>query len=280
MNTIGSETMEKVLGRVKRDEHIKGAVVRVDSPGGSALASELIWQSLRDVANQKPVFVSLGDTAASGGYYIASAADRIYAAPTSVVGSIGVVGGKIALGGLYEKIGINVTQRSRGPMAGIFSTSQPFTDQQRTAMRSALQQTYDQFIQRVRVGRGKRIEQIDKVAKGRVFTGAQGVDNGLVDGLGGLEQTTRKLAKQLKMKPGEYATLHLPAPMSLQEFFSANFGSNGQAQLASSLPAAIETARQTLGNRRWQAVAPVLRGFLTLRDQAVLTLMPTALVFE
>jgi protease-4 len=278
--TIGSRTMVKALKRIRRDPDIKGAIVRIDSPGGSALASEIVWQALRRTANKKPVFVSLGNTAASGGYYIASAGDRIYAGPTSIVGSIGVVGGKLAMGGLYEKIGINVTQRNRGPMAGAFNSAKPFTQKQRKAVRASLKQVYQQFLDRVHVGRGSRIDEIEKVAKGRVFTGKQAARNGLVDNVGGLNVTLRALQKKLGLEKGDYDVLQLPAPMSFQAFLNRTFGPKAHLSGASGIGQTIAAARKMLGQKRWDAVAPVLTGLMQLRDENALTLMPAALVIE
>jgi protease-4 len=278
--TIGSRTMIKALERVRRDDNIKGAIVRIDSPGGSALASEVIWQAMRQTANQKPLFISLGNTAASGGYYIASAGDRIYATPPSIVGSIGVVGGKLAMGGLYDKIGVSVTQRTRGPMGGVFNSAQPFNDQQRETVRASLQRVYDQFIERVRLGRGKRIDDIGQVAQGRIFTGQQAKQNGLIDHLGGLNEVINQLAKKLQLKPGQYELLHLPPPMSLQRFLNATFGAQTNGPTGSPIGQTIQASRQLLGEKRWQAAAPIVTGLMQLRDESALTLMPTAIVLD
>ena len=280
--SIGSKTMIKMLGKVRDDPLIKGAVIRIDSPGGSALASEVIWQSVKSVAEKKPVFVSIAGLAASGGYYIASAADEIYVPPQAMLGSIGVVGGKIVLGGVYEKLDVNVHRRNRGPMADMFNSVEPFTDKQREAMRRSLQRVYAQFTDRVEHGRGARIDDIEKLAKGRVFTGRQAVENGLADQLGGLDETIVAAARRADLKKGQYDIIHLPPAMSLSEFFNSMFGAQDQAQSRARFGAAarpwLETARQTLGPERWQAARRILSGLLMLRDQPALTLMPYAIV--
>jgi len=275
-NRIGSETMIEQLGRVRRDDQIKGAVLRINSPGGSALASEIIWQAVRETANQKPVYVSLGDTAASGGYYIAVGGDRIYVSPQSLVGSIGAVGGKVVLEGLYDSIGLSVTRRSRGPMAGAFTTTEPFTDKQRQAVRRSLQQVYNQFVDRVELGRGSRIDKIGQVAEGRLFTGSQAVDNGLADRLGGVQTTVQDLAAELDLEAGQYQLIHLPPPMSLQQFLNNSFGPEAR-KAHRGLNGMETTARRLLGRKQWRAVRPTLSGLLELRDEKVLTLMPTVL---
>src|SRR5690606_7120002 len=135
------------------DDLIKGVIIRINSPGGSATASEVIWRGVQRVAAKKPVWVSVGSMAASGGYYIAVAGDKIYVTPSGIVGSIGVVGGKISMGGLYDLLHVNVVERARGPRADLFSSSQPWTDQQRAFVRDKMAETYDLFTRRVAQGR-------------------------------------------------------------------------------------------------------------------------------
>ncbi|MCC7204490.1 MAG: S49 family peptidase, partial [Phycisphaeraceae bacterium] len=126
--SIGSKTMVKILGDAQDEPRVKGVVIALDSPGGSALASEVIWQAVRATARTKPVYVSVGRMAASGGYYIASAGQQIYVLDGSIVGSIGVVGGKLVLGGLYDKLGLSIHRRSRGPLGDMFNSVEPFTE--------------------------------------------------------------------------------------------------------------------------------------------------------
>ncbi|HEX7010806.1 MAG TPA: signal peptide peptidase SppA, partial [Phycisphaeraceae bacterium] len=277
---IGSRTIAELLGEAREDDHIKGVILRIDSPGGSALASEMIWQAVRDLAEQKPVYASIDGLAASGGYYVASAADRIYAAPQSVVGSIGVVGGKIVLGSLYEKVGVHVHRRSRGPMADMFNSVEPFTPGQREALQAGMQRVYDQFLDRVAAGRGRRLTDLDAVAQGRIFTGRQAVDNGLADELGGLDEAVADLARRLGLEEGGYDVLHLPPPMSLGEFINSIFGVRSPVSSAALFKAQglDALASEALGPQGWSATSQVLGGLMLLRREPVLTLMPYALI--
>ena len=162
-------------------------VLRVDSPGGSALASDLIWrETVRESGPRKPIVVSMGDVAASGGYYISAGADAIFARPGTITGSIGIYGGKFDLSGLYEKIGYNVVRIERGRFAGSLSETRGFTEEERARLREVLQQGYDMFVGRVAAGRGMSYEAVDAIGRGRVWTGEQALERGLVDRLGGL----------------------------------------------------------------------------------------------
>jgi len=191
-----------------------------------------------------------------------------------------VVGGKLVLGGLYEKIGINVTRRSRGPNGGLFNSVEPFTEAQRKTVRGSLQRVYEQFTRRVRLGRGNRIDEIEQVAQGRLFTGRQAKQNGLVDETAGREQAIEALAAEVELDPGDYELLHLPAPMSLQEFLNSAFGAQARAGALGNLSGAVAAARQVLGPRGWDAAAPILEGLMQLRRERVLTLMPAAIVLR
>lgn len=188
--TMGSTTMLEAIRQAEKDETVKAIVLRVDSPGGSALASDLIWNELK--RSKKPIIASMSDTAASGGYYISMAAQKIYAEPGTLTGSIGVVGGKLAIGGTLDKIGINTEVIRRGANAGILSTDKPFSDSQRRAMTTLMKDVYDQFLDKALAGRhkaGKKMtrEQLVKLAGGRIWTGRQAKANGLIDELGTLE---------------------------------------------------------------------------------------------
>jgi len=283
-DSIGARTMTRLLGEVRDDEHIKGVVLRIDSPGGSALASEMIWQAMREVAETKPVFVSIGPMAASGGYYLACAGDQVYIGDASIVGSIGVVGGKITLGGLYEWAGISVHRRSRGGSADMFNSVEPFTEEQRAKIRRAMELVYDQFTDRVMRGRGARLADVSKVAEGRLFTGRQAVANGMADKVGGIRLAVADLAAQLDLERGDYDVLDLPRPLSLPEFFSDMFGAqaraSGPASVTGETAATLTVLRELLGERAWRSVARGLDGMLLLRHEPVLTMMPAAIVIK
>ena len=192
-----SETLRKTLAVVERDKAIKAVVLRIDSPGGSALASEVILDAIRKVQANKPVIVSMGNVAASGGYYVASYADEILAQPTTITGSIGVVGGKFATTGLWDKLGIKWASRSRGANATLNGTARVFTDDQRDRVQEQMDEIYGTFKRRVVDGRGKKLKKpIEQIAGGRVYTGRQALELGLVDRMGGQVDAIAAAAKR------------------------------------------------------------------------------------
>jgi protease-4 len=219
---IGSEDIRHAMRLALRDDNIKAIVLRIDSPGGSALASEAMWQSVRRVAKEKPVIVSVGSMAASGGYYLASAGDTIFADPTAIVGSIGVVGGKFVTKDLYGKIGLNTEAFKRGANADLFSSTQPFTDSQRKMVTNWMNETYQMFTQRVLAGRKNKISDIDKVAQGRIFLASSARDLGLVDRIGGIQDALRFAARRSHLKPGTYDIRVIPGPKTLADLITGN----------------------------------------------------------
>jgi protease-4 len=168
-----------------KDEQIEAIVFRVDSPGGSALASDLIWRATRAAGTTKPVIVSMSDVAASGGYYVAAGANRILAQPGTITGSIGVVLAKPNLKGFLAKLGVNTTELKRGELAAMMSVTESFNPAELRKINTTMEYVYDQFLNRVAAGRRLDKEQVNAVGRGRVWTGAQAVENGLVDELGG-----------------------------------------------------------------------------------------------
>ncbi|HTW93554.1 MAG TPA: signal peptide peptidase SppA [Tepidisphaeraceae bacterium] len=216
---IGSEDMRRAIRLAERDPKIGAVVIRIDSPGGSALASEAMWQSVRRLSKTKPVIISVGSMAASGGYYLASSGDYIYADPTAIVGSIGVVGGKFVLKDLFDKIGLSTAVFSRGANANLFGSDDPWTPQQRQMVHDWMHRTYVQFTQRVMTTRAGKIQDIDKVARGRIFTANQALNLGMVDAIGGVEDAIAYAAKQADFDPGSYDVRVIPAPRTLADLF-------------------------------------------------------------
>lgn len=191
---------EKWMRTIREDDDIKAVVLRINSPGGSGLASDNMWREIQILkATGKPVVVSMANYAASGGYYIAAPADWIVAEPTTLTGSIGVFGGKLTIGGTYEKIGLTQFDYKRGEMSDLLSMTHPFTEEGRTVFRSYLEDFYAQFLSRVAEGRHKTSDEIHVVAQGRVWTGQQALDRGLVDELGGLDVAVKKAAELAKI---------------------------------------------------------------------------------
>ena len=222
-SSAGSDDLRKALRAAAKDDNIKSVVIRINSPGGSALASEVIWQSVRRVAEKKPVVVSIGGMAASGGYYIASASNTIYADSSAIVGSIGVVGGKFVYGDLLtEKLGITTESFSKGRNADLFSSSKIFDERQRKMVTGWMKETYEQFLDRIQTTRRSKIKHIDDVARGRIFAAKQGKDLGLVDEIGGLEDAIADAARQGGLSDGSYDVRSLPQPKTLMDLFGGS----------------------------------------------------------
>ena len=243
---VGGEAMRRAFRLALRDDNVKAIVVRIDSPGGSAMASEVMWQAMRRVAEKKPTIVSIGHMAASGGYYLASAGDTIYADPSAIVGSIGVVGGKIALGGLYEKLGIGTAAFNAGKNADIYSSTTEWTDAQRTMIRRWMKGTYDQFTDRIKTTRGEKIADIDKIARGRIFTASEAKTLGMVDTLGGLDAAIGEAARRAKIDGEPYDLKTLPPPPTMQEMLGGKAG-GGASTLSPVLAMLPGEVRQSLG---------------------------------
>ena len=185
---VGDETLIEALREIRTRKSIKAVVLRIDSPGGSGNASEAVWQELRRTRREKPVIVSMGDLAASGGYYLACAGDVIVADPGTITGSIGVFGGKFNLAGLYNKLGINIQSITRGRHADMMSSYTDFTPEEETLFQHGLDQFYEVFLSRVSEGRGLTTAQVDSLAQGRVWSGLAAKQRGLVDEFGGLNE--------------------------------------------------------------------------------------------
>ncbi len=221
--SIGSDTVAKALNDAGDDKTIKAIVLRVDSPGGTSLASDIIWHAVESAKEKKPVVVSMGDVAASGGYYISAGASKILAEPSTITGSIGVVAGKPVVKGFYDWIGVSNEYVLRGKNAGMFRESEKFSPEERAKFEEWINNTYyNDFVPKVAKGRNKDGAYVDSVGQGRVWTGAQGKDKGLVDEFGGLDRAI-EIAKQLANIPADKGVerVILPYPKTvLQELLS------------------------------------------------------------
>jgi len=186
--TLGSDTMIDALKDARKDKDIKAIVFRIDSPGGSGLASDIIWREVVLAERKKPFIASMSDVAGSGGYYIAMAADTIVAEPGTITGSIGLVSGKFATKGFYEKLGMNIEIVTRGANAAMFSGARSFTPAERRKLLEQMWEWYTDFVHKAAEGRRTTEQKVDSVARGRVWTGGQAIDIGLVDVLGGLDR--------------------------------------------------------------------------------------------
>jgi protease-4 len=271
-NTCGSTTMIEAIRQAEKDKTVKAIVLRVDSPGGSALASDLIWNELN--RSSKPVIASMSDTAASGGYYISMAAKKVYAEPGTLTGSIGVVGGKLVIGGLEQKIGLNTEIITRGVNANILSTTSPFSESERKAITALMRDIYDQFLDKVVQGRKKAGKEINrdelekKLAGGRIWTGRQAKANGLVDELGTLNDAIAAAKEQAGVgKDKEMELLILPKPRT---FVETLLDKSGDTQMA--LPSVeLSILRQVPELTRHLGAA---EGFFQLRREPVWAILP------
>jgi protease-4 len=232
---VASGPFVSAMRRFADDADVRALVLRIDSPGGSALASDKMWHAVRRVAKRKPVIVSVGDMAASGGYYVACAGTEIFAQNESIVGSIGVVGGKIVGENLAARLGIHATALSRGQNAGWGSPFHKFSDSERSAVQRAMSQTYDTFIARVTEGRKVDAAQLAPVAEGRIMTGTRARDGHLVDTLGGLTDAMGR-ARNKGGLPADSAVEVWPKDRSLIERASHLF-SNADARAESGVSA-------------------------------------------
>ena len=229
---VGSDTIVSAVNDAAADNSIKAIVLRVDSPGGSALASDLMWYALENAKAKKPVVVSMGDVAASGGYYIACNANKIVAQPSTITGSIGMFMGKPVVKGLYDWLGITNQYTTRGKHSGIFKETEHWTPDEKAKMQQMADNVYyGNFVPKVAKGRGKTEEEVNTLGQGRVWTGTQAKANGLVDEFGGLEKAI-EIAKQQANLPADNDVKRVifPAP---KPFFETLFGDDDSTEVSS-----------------------------------------------
>jgi len=227
-SVLGSDTMVEQIRSIRDDDSVKAIVVRIDSPGGSSVASDVIWRELmitREENPARPLVASMSDLAASGGYYIAMPSDVIVAQPTTLTGSIGIYAGKMAVGGLLDKIGVAGETVRSGANADIYSPFTPFTPAQRTKMQAFMQDFYDNFVEKVAASRKSTPDAIRAVAQGRVWTGRQALEHGLVDMLGGLDTAVAVAKERAKIPEDEDVELVVyPVRRNLFDALSEQFG--------------------------------------------------------
>ena len=231
--TAGSDTLIDYIRQARRDSGVRAIVLRVDSPGGSATASDAIWRELMITKNERadrPLVVSMSDLAASGGYYIAMPAQVIVAQPSTLTGSIGIFGGKFVTGGLYEKLGAHIESTSIGKNAEINGPARPYNPQEVKKLQEQLQSFYDQFVEKVAASRHSTPEKIDAIAQGRVWTGRQGKQNGLVDELGGLDRAVSIAKQRAKIAAdAEVELIVYPPRKSFYELVSDQISGSGES---------------------------------------------------
>ena len=268
---ITSREISEALRQVRTDDSTKAAVIRIDSPGGSALASDLIWREVLLTQREKPVVVSMSDVAGSGGYYIAMAAGTIVAQPATITGSIGVFGGKFNLKGLYNKLGLTKEVVTRGKNANIYSDYGSFTPTERERVEKLMKTVYEDFVRKAAEGRGKTKEEILEIAQGRVWTGKQAKDIGLVDVLGGLD-TALSLAKvNAGLKDGDEVQIFvLPKPKTFVEFLVEDMEKNLRIPLTPDLSVPVSLASSL----------SALYRLLSFANEPVVTVLPVDIVIK
>jgi protease-4 len=268
---IASDDFIKMLDEIEKDKKVKAVILRVNSPGGSAFASDLIWQKLQEVRKSKPIVVSMSDVAASGGYYIAMGANKVIALPGTLTGSIGVVGGKLNLAGGYDKIGLRKETIARGDMASLFSETSDFTPRERELVESMMRRTYDEFTSKAATGRRMTKEEMEELAQGRVWSGKRAAERRLVDELGGMGKAIEETKGLLGMSKDEkVALVAYPKEVGLMDILRKAIGAGAVAQvrvdanpMLEALPAPVQRALATascvarmLGRERVLAVMP------------------------
>ena len=230
--------MAKALREAREDSDIRAVVMRVDSPGGSAVASDAIWREVLLTQREKPLVVSMSDVAGSGGYYIAMAAGTIVAEPGTITGSIGVLGGKLNLKGLYNKVGLTKEVITRGQNANLYSDYGDFTPTERERLQKLLETIYQDFVRKAAEGRDKTEAEIHELAQGRIWTGKQAKEIGLIDELGGLDTALAIAKQQVGLDPAdEIDIIRLPKPKTIFEALIEDMEMDMRIPMTSHLPA-------------------------------------------
>jgi protease-4 len=269
---VGAETLIEAIRQARRDTSLRAIVLRIDSPGGSAAASDAIWRELMIARNERadrPIVASMSDLAASGGYYIAMPAQVIVAQPSTLTGSIGIFGGKIVTGGVYEKLGAHIESTSIGKHAEINSPVRPYNASELKKLDEQLKAFYDQFIEKVANSRHTTPEKIDAVAQGRVWTGQQAKEKGLVDALGGLDAAVAIAKQRARLAAdADVELVVFPPRKSFYEILSEQFGATSD-QLAVNTWLSANLSKGELEALR------LMRGPLTMFHRGeLLALMP------
>ena len=265
---VGSESLIEAIRDAREDSSIRAIVLRVDSPGGSATASDAVWRELMLARDKRPLIVSMSDLAASGGYYIAMPGHVIVAQPSTLTGSIGIYGGKFISGGVYEKLGANIESTSIGKHAEMNSPARPYNADELKKVKAQLESFYTGFVAKAAAARGKTPDQIDAIAQGRVWTGQQAVQNGLVDALGGLDKAIDVAKEKAGIDPDDEVQLVVyPEPKSFYELVTEFSGARAEA--------AVGTWLQNNLSAGERDALRMLRGPATLfRRGELLALMP------
>jgi protease-4 len=281
-----STPIRKALDKIAEDKDVKALVLRVNSPGGSAVASEIILDATKRVKTKKPFAVSMGSVAGSGGYYVSMGADTIFADAMTITGSIGVLGGKFATTGMWNKVGITWDSSRRGANAGLLSSDAVFTEAERTKMQGWMNDVYGVFKGHVVAARGAKLKKpIDELAAGRVFTGQQALELGLIDKIGTMDDAIHNVAEQAKLK--DYEVRVYPEPKNFvevlfEELLDGDRDPNHLSVAASSMmslraPSILDAALpylKGLDPERLETVKAVIRQLDLLQQERAVLMMP------
>ena len=283
-----SDEIRKALDKAARDDTIKAVVLRIDSPGGSATASEIILDATRRVKEKKPLVVSMGDVAGSGGYFVAMASDTIFADESTITGSIGVLGGKLVTNDMWKKIGITFKSYDRGANANLFASDQLWSDAQREHIQNWMNDIYGVFKKHVTDIRGDKLKKpIDEIAGGRVYTGKQALELGLVDKIGTFSDAVAFAADKAKLS-GEYDVRTIPEPKNfIEQLLEKSSGSGGEDDKrwmstggGSSLVDLAMPYLKGLDPQRVRAIRSALEKLQMLDREGVLLAMPEEFRFN
>jgi protease-4 len=249
---MGGSTVARWIRTARRDASVKAIVLRIDSPGGSTVGSDVIWREVALAREAKPVIVSMSDVAGSGGYWIAMPATKIVAQPQTLTGSIGVLAGKFSLQGLLTKLGVTAERLVFGDRADAFSPFRPFTDEERRVLKGEILWTYGQFLDKAAEGRGLHRDDVDAVGRGRIWTGRQAKDLGLVDEIGGLTMALGLAKKEAAIDADEEVRLDVwPRKRTFWQSFFGRPSAGLDLKSAAGLDRALETVRLMDRTRIW-----------------------------
>lgn len=264
--TMGAETVARAIAEAAGDPEVRAILFRIDSPGGSYIASDTIWREVRRAGERGvPVIVSMGGVAASGGYFVAAPAHKIVAQPATITGSIGVVTGKVVLSDLWERIGVNWDGVKAGERADLWSPNQDFSPEEWTAVQESLDRVYADFTQKVAEGRNMPVGDVLAVAEGRVWTGEDAQARGLVDALGGyatalaLAREAAEIAPDTPIRLREFPEAQDPLEALLDELLAGGFSLTRLASLARSFAKLERTVAPVMETLEWAAGAPQTR---------------------
>lgn len=257
---LGATTFENSMRSFRENDDVKAVVLRIDSPGGSATASEAMWQAVKETSNEKPVVVSMGDMAASGGYWLATAGDTILASPHTLTGSIGVFGMHLSLGRMMEtKLGITYDHVSTSDFADMFSGMRPLRDAERALFERSLGQIYTKFLERVSESRGMTVDAVDAIGQGRIWTGEAALNAGLVDQLGDLDDAIEIAAEMVGLEEDQYRIRRLPRPRTLMDRYLDLFMISIRSLFESPIEAQLRTEARLLEEAVRLHATPIAR---------------------